>query len=89
MDPVEEPQRLVPVPGALDGEALAVQARGQRLAVGLLVVDHQHERSVVAARGEFVVGRPLVTDEVAMGRTPSGRVVRRSNERENAWARRS
>ena len=58
MDPVEEPQRLVPVPGALDGEALAVQTRGQRLAVRLLVVDHQHQRPVVARGG--VRGRPTV-----------------------------
>ena len=48
--PVEEAQRLVAVAGRLDREALAGQPRGQRLAVGLLVVDDEHERPVVPAR---------------------------------------
>ena len=49
VDPVEEAQRLVPVAGALDGEALAGQPRGQGLAVALLVVDHQDQGAVVPA----------------------------------------
>ena len=50
VDPVEEAQRLVAVAGRLDGEALAGQARGQRLAVRLLVVDDEDERPVVPGR---------------------------------------
>ncbi len=50
VDAVEEAQCLVPVAGRLDGEALAGQARRQRLAIGLLVVDHEHEWSVVPGR---------------------------------------
>ena len=48
MDAVEEAQRLVAVAGRLDGEALLGQPRGERLAIRLLVVDHQHEGPVVA-----------------------------------------
>ena len=47
MDSVEEPQRLVPVAGGLDGEAFAGQPGRQGLAVGLLVVDHQDQGAVV------------------------------------------
>ena len=50
--PVEQPQGLVAVPGGLDGEALAGQPRGQGLTVGLLVVDHEHERAVVPGRAD-------------------------------------
>ena len=50
MHAVEEVQRLVPVAGGLDAESLSGQARGESLTVGLLVVDDEHERSVVPCR---------------------------------------
>ena len=50
VDPVEEAQRLVAVAGGLDGEALAGQARGQGLSIGLLVVDDQDQGPVVPGR---------------------------------------
>ena len=50
VDAVEETQRLVPVAGRLDREALAGQPRRQRLTVGLLVVDDEHQRTVVPGR---------------------------------------
>ena len=74
--PVEQAQRLVPVPGRLDREALPGQARGQGLAVGLLVVDDEDEGSVVPARaGEG--DRPLVAGAFAIAtlRSASGSVV--------------
>ena len=46
--PVEEAQRLVPVAGGLDGEALAGEPRRQGLSIRLLVVDDQDEGAVVA-----------------------------------------
>ena len=51
----------------LDREPLAGQARGQGLAVGLLVVDHQHQGPVVAA---VAVRRP--------GRSTPVRAIRRT-----------
>ena len=50
VDAMEETERLVSVAGRLDREALAGQSRGQRLPVGLLVVDDEDERPVVPGR---------------------------------------
>ena len=50
VDAVEETQRLMPVAGRLDGEALSGQARSQCLTVGLLVVDHEDQWSIVPGR---------------------------------------
>ena len=47
---MEQPEGFVAVAGRLDREALAGQPRGQRLAIGLLVVDHQDQGPVVPGR---------------------------------------
>ena len=67
-----------PSAGQLHREALAGQPGGQRLAVGLLVVDHQHQRPVVAVAPGAVgwLRRPrCVTRRVRLRR--HGRVVGR------------
>ena len=86
MDPVKEAQGLMTVTGDLDGKALPGQARGQGLAVGLLIVDHQHHGPVVAGRP---VGRLSTTrhrydghgSRTSAASGASGRVVRRMERR--------
>jgi len=75
VDPVKEAQGLMAVTGDLDGKALPGQARGQGLAVGLLIVDHQHHGPVVAGR---TVGRLSTTRHRydGHGSRKSGRVGR-------------
>ena len=50
MHAVKEAERFVPVAGGLDREAFTGQSGGERLAVGLLVVDDEHQRTVVPRR---------------------------------------
>jgi len=47
MDSVEQAEGLVAVPGHLDGRSPPSRARGERLAVRLLVVDDEHQRPAV------------------------------------------
>ena len=65
-----------PSPADLDGEALAGQARGQGLSIGLLVVDDQDQGPVVPG-GRRGAGRPDVA--VAFAMATSGCVVRHAS----------